>query len=438
MAPLGLAELADYRWRKRAGQPKFRLARKAEARDDWAAVVASCRDALAADPLHLEAAWLLAVGHAKLGQLDQVLAPLTVAVAGDFGKWGHASLEQPALAGFRDTAVGAAWRRAIDRDRQRLAVELARAAIVTADGELFGFVPTAGDRPTGSAGRWYRLTRTSGRVLGALAIPPANKIAYVARATDGGQHQLAIGVVDLARGTATRPIALGVAGPIAVAYSTAAPAGVWIGSGAAAMTWRRLDDDFRLRALPARAVRPPGPWLSVTARATVRLHATPPDLTADWDSQGLASAMRIRASNRVVAVPSPGLIDGTTAVWSPDRVHVAFVAQLDDHCTEGAVNTAAFVADASTGGTRELERAAGGITVAWLGERKLVIAGDGGVAIRGLDDAPAIPINGATGLLIPRERPRCAPSEPPAAADEAPDDPDAADTGELGELSHGR
>ncbi len=143
------------------------------------------------------------------------------------------------------------------------------------------------------------------------------------------------------------------------------------------------------------------------------LHALPPDVTADWDEQSLASAIRIGTSNRVVSVPSPGLIDGNTAAWSPDRVRVAFVAQLDDHCAAGAVNTAAFVADAATGRTRELERAAAGIAIAWLTERTLAIAGDRGVSIHSLDDGVApIPINGATDLIIPRERPRCAAPEP--------------------------
>jgi hypothetical protein len=129
----------------------------------------------------------------------------------------------------------------------------------------------------------------------------------------------------------------------------------------------------------------------------------------------------------VVSVASPGLIDGNTATWSPDRVHLAFVAQLDDHCTAGAVNTAAFVADASTGGTTELERAAGGIALQWLAERKLAIAGDHGVTIRSLDDgAPPITIEGATGLMIPRERPRCAPTEPADAPADDSDPPDPA------------
>jgi hypothetical protein len=431
-APLGLADLDGFRWRKRAGQAAFRLARKAENRDDWAAVVRICRDALVADPSHLEAAWLLAIGHAKLGALDQVLAPLAQAEAGDFAKWGVAALENPALAAFRGTPVGAAFTRRIEQDRERYAAQLARAVLVTVDGDLYAFVPaspspaavgTAPSPPPTSA-RWHRLTRTAGTVVGAIAVPSASKIAYVARTTKAGKRELGVGVIDLVRGTGSRPVPAGAPGPITVAYSAAPPVGFWIASGAPSPTWRQLDDDFKLHPLPARTTRPRGPWLSVTAKGSARLHALPANLTADWDDQSLASAMRIASSNRVVSVSSPGLIDGNTVVWSPDRVHIAFVAQLDDHCTAGAVNTAAFVADASTGGTTELERAASGIALAWLAERKLAIAGDHGVTIHSLDDgAPTIEITGATGLMIPRGRPRCAPTEPV----EAPDDPDSAE-----------
>ena len=420
--PLGLPALAGYGWRKRAGQPAFRLARKAEAKADWAAVVAACRQALAADPGHLEAAWLIAVGFAKLGKLDDVLRPLQQASAGDFGKWGLASLEQPALRGFLATPIGAAWQRRVAQDRERYTQALGRAVIVTAAGDLYAFTP----EPAGGAGsgRWYRLTRTSGVVLGALAISAAHKIAYLARTP--AKRELGIGVIDLAAGTSSRPVAIGAAGPVTVAYSDSPPIGFWVGTPAGRATaWRQLDDDFKFHALPPRTARPRGPGLDATAKASVRLHALPANLTADWDDQSLASAIRIATTNRVVSVASPGLIDGNTAAWSPDRVHLAFVAQLDDHCAPGAVNTAAFVADASTGGIQELERAAGGIAIQWLTERRLAIAGDHGVAIRSLDDgAPPVAIEGATGLMIPRERPRCAPIEPADAPTDEADPPE--------------
>ena len=419
-ATLGLPDLAAYGWRKRGGQPAFRLARQAEERGDWAAAAAACQQALAADPGHLDAAWLHAVARAKLGQLDQVLAPLSQAAAGDFPKWGPASLELPALQPFLATGAGAAWRRHVEQDRRRFADAVARSVIVTADGELYAVDP--------DAGRWYRLTRSAGVVVGALAIPAADRIAYIARTRHKAAHELGVGIIDLVQARSSRPIPLATAGPITLAYSERPPLGLWVGAGAPrATSWRQLDDDYRLHRLPARTVRPAGPWLEVTGHGAARLHALPPGVTADWDGQSLASAIRIGTSNRVISVPSPGLIDGNTAAWSPDRVHLAFVAQLDDHCAAGAVNTAAFIAGASTGATRELERAAGGIALAWLSERTLAIAGDHGVAIHSLDDAvPARVIEGATGLAIPRERPRCAPTE----TQEPGEDPEPAEPAE--------
>jgi len=109
--PLGLPDLAAFGWRKRGGQPAFRAARKAEMKNDWATVVTTCKQVLAADPGHLEAAWLLAAGEAELGKLDAILPPLQLAAAGDFGKWGNASLELPAMQAFLATPAGEAWRR---------------------------------------------------------------------------------------------------------------------------------------------------------------------------------------------------------------------------------------------------------------------------------------------------------------------------------------
>jgi hypothetical protein len=454
-AALGLPDLAAYGWRKRGGQSAFQLGRQAEERGDWAAVAVACEQALAADPGHLEASWLYAVALAHLGKLDQVLAPLQRAAAGDLAKWGQASLELPGLQGFLATPVGAAWRHRVELDRRRFTEAIARALIVTADRELYAVEidPMGASAPRSAGGavggptpglaalgprHWYRLTHSAGIVVGALAVPAAHRIAYVARARKGARA-LGVGVVDLARVKTWRPISLGTAGPISVAYSARPPLGLWIGTGASRATlWRQLDDDYHLHPLPARTARPTGPWLEATARAA-HLHALPPDVTADWDEQSLASAIRIGTSNRVVSVPSPGLIDGNTAAWSSDRVRVAFVAQLDDHCAAGAVNTAAFVADAATGSTRELERAAGGIAIAWLTERTLAVAGDRGVSVHSLDDGVApVRINGATDLIIPRERPRCA---APAPRDEAPDDvepaTEAAEAAEAGDPAPG-
>lgn len=403
--PLGLPDAAAFGWRTRDGHPAFREARTAEAREDWPTVVSKCRDALATDPGHLEASWLLAAALGKLGKTEDLLPPLRDAVAGDFGKWGLASLELPQLQPFLATPTGEAWRRRVEQDRALFIAALARATIVNADGDLFAFDP--------DAARWHRLTRTSGGVIGGLMIGGARKIAYVARQVVKGKRTLAIGVVDLGRGRTTRPIDLGTSGPLTIAHSTKAPAGFWIGSGTPKPTWRALEDDHKISALPKKTARPPGARLEVHG-TTTRLQALPvPTVTADWDEHGLASAIRIGSSNRVVSAPSPGLIDGNTATWSPGKSHLAFVVQIDDTCTPGAISSAAYIADAATGKLTEIERAAKGLAIEWSTDRKLVIAGDAGVSIVDLDGGEPRPLAGANHLVGPRTRQAC--SDEPAA-----------------------
>jgi len=151
-----------------------------------------------------------------------------------------------------------------------------------------------------------------------------------------------------------------------------------------------------------------GTWFDVTPgrHGTIRHGELGAATKADWDDRGLASAMKLATSGRIVSVASPGLIDGYTVAWSRDRSHVAFVAQLDDHCTGDAANTAAFVADASSGALVELARAKRGIAIEWVGDARLAVAGDGDVVLAETSGA-AKPISGADSLVTPRVRPRC-------------------------------
>ena len=271
--PLGLPDLAAWGWRDRGGQPAFRIAREAEARGDWAKVVETCSQALAADPGNLDAAWLLAVGHAKLGHFDQVLAPLQLAAAGDFGKWGPASLALPGMQPFLATPTGQAWRRRVDDDQALYIAALARSTMVEAGGDLYAFDP--------EATRWYRITRTNGAVVGAIRFT-TSRLAYIARKRDpksDKRWELGIGLVDVTRGKSSRPVSLGTKGPIVVAHATTGESGVWVGSGGTSKKkkpklWRRFDDEYRLTALPPKSSRPPGPWLEVKGK-TVRYNALP-------------------------------------------------------------------------------------------------------------------------------------------------------------------
>ncbi|MGE0549984.1 MAG: hypothetical protein AB7O24_14800 [Kofleriaceae bacterium] len=432
--PLGLPQLTAFDWRKRDGQPMFRIARKAEQRGDWEAVAEQCREALAADPGNLDAAWLFAIALAKLGKYDELVAPLQLAVSGEFIKWGAASLDHEALQPFRATPRGQAWRRRVEQDHSLYLAALARSVIISAGGDLFAYDP--------EQTRWHRLTRSYGAVLAGLSVTSAHQIAYVTRSKTPGKRQLALGVVDLVRPKTTRPVDLGTDGPAFIAFSSATPSGFWVGSGTPRptnkTTWRRLAaDDGKLVALPAKSTRPGGPWLEITG-TIARRHGLPlPALSADWDDQGLASALRIPSSNRVVSVPSPGLIDGNTLAWSPDRSHLAFVADLDEECRVGIAGTAVYVADTATGSATLVHTAPvapdkldDGLAIQWIGDRSLAVADRDGVAVIDIAANTPTPLAGATGLVTPRYRARCtaAQREPVIAG---PSDPADDDDGDL-------
>jgi hypothetical protein len=130
LLPLGKASLDEFGWRSGPGAAAFARALAAEQRGDLAAVEREASAALAADAGHLEAAWLAAVARARLGRPAEVLAPLEIAAAGDWAKWGERSLELAALAGFRATPTGRGWVRAAEGYRAALAALTARAVIV--------------------------------------------------------------------------------------------------------------------------------------------------------------------------------------------------------------------------------------------------------------------------------------------------------------------
>jgi hypothetical protein len=429
LAPLalGLPEVATFDYRGRAGHAAFRLARQSEASGDWSSVVARCRASLAADPDHLDAAYLLAVAIAKTGGgAEQILAPLTKAVAADFGKWATASLDQPALQPFLATALGAAWRRRIEDDRQAFVAALARALVVTAQRDLFAY--------DASTARWYRLTRTGGAVIAALHVRSQHKIAYVTRqrAKTGGKTRtkIGIGIVDLAAGRTLRSIELPASvtanATVRIGYTEKKQPGFIVRVGKD--TWRLVENSaLSLAKLPNGSNADVPAYLAdmirmVVTGSTARIDRTAVvNVTADWDDHSLASAIKIGRSKKVVTVPSPGLIDGDTATWSADGTQLAFVAQLSDTCAPNVATAAAFVADGATGAVRELERAASGIAVEWHGERTLAIAGDHGVSIVALDGAAPIALAGADGLATPRRKPPCSPElvvEEPLADDE--------------------
>jgi hypothetical protein len=399
---LGKPSLDDYGWRRGAGKPAFERALAAERRGDLAAVEAACGAALAADPGHLEAAWMLAVARVRLGKLDGVLAPLEIAAAGDWMKWGERSLDLAALAPFRATPAGQGWVRAADGYRAALAAALADAVIVVGRVQ-----PARSARGTGditvdhraeayavSGGRWIRLTRTGGALVGALAAPSRGALAYAAyrdvvRPREGKPRlrQLRIGVVELATGRARRELVLA-----DVAQATLA----WAASGGQpelvveVAPPRGKPQRFVVDADGGRRPRagglPRGEALRVRPLSAERRRLGTAGVTADWDELGTASAVRLDRSRKVVAPPEGVMIDGDSLAWSPDQARLAFASVANDPCGDPAARQVSlYVADAGSGRVRAIATGDRVPSPVWTAPTRLAFVD--GDAVRVLDVA---------------------------------------------------
>lgn len=492
-APLGVASLDALLWRERGGQEAFQRARAAERRGDWAKMVAHCQEALAADASHLEASWLLAAGLSHLGRFAEVTAPLAMAIAGDPGKWAQPALELSLFAPYWASGQGARLRPWIASAQQRFAAAMAGAVIAAQRGPAGKLL--AYDR---ASRRWLPLSRrlalagaliTPGRVVflargeisaaarvkaakaakAAQAAPPSSEAAPVPgkqggklakpklagqlagrpgrpgpqlqgkeRAAAGGDPWL-LGFVDRATG-AVHEVQL----PPAARYDIVERAGA-LAVRADGGAWLTLaaDDLLVPLASPPPATAAPRLVLSGGAVQVVRLpvpgdRAALPGIAADWDQSSMASALRLRRSNRLVALPAPALIDGQRVQWSPSGARLALVASLEScERDQPAVlprRTLAYVVDPITGSARELAASARDLELTWVSDALLAVATERGLELIDVTDGSALLLGAELSLPMPLAATRCAGAETGAdadsAGDAAPDEPAAPEDGD--------
>lgn len=457
--PLGKASLDEFAWRRGAGKPAFDRALAGERRGDLAVVERECAAALAADPGHLEAAWMLAVARVRLGQLDGVLAPLEVAAAGDWAKWGERSLELAVFAPFRATPAGKGWVRAAAGYRQALAAALADAVIVVGRTQPYRPPRATGDVTVEhraeayavSGGRWIRLTRTGGALVGALAAPGHGALAYAAyravvrREGKPRLRELRVGVVDLASGAVGRELVVPdvVQATLAWAAGRGEPELVLelVPVRGKAQTFV-VDGDIGGRQ-PRAAGLPRAEALRVRPLSAERRRMSAPGVTADWDDLGTASAVRLDRSRKVVAPPGGAMIDGDSLAWSPDQARLAFASVADDPCGPGAARQVAlYVVDAGSGRVRSIAVGDRVPSPVWLAPTRLAFVD--GDAVRVIDAADGKEVarlaggGGVTTGVLGELRPCAVDSAGPFAdPGDDHDDDDDDDEPELDELTSG-
>jgi hypothetical protein len=279
-------------------------------------------------------------------------------------KWGEPSLHLEQLAGFHASPHGATWRQLAEQYRGAFAEALRGALVVLGRederrAELYAWDP---DRD-----RWLRLTNTGATVVAVLPGPAGSSlVAYVAyRELSGpGDPKAAVerprvAVIDLAGGKVGREIAFDDVGELTLGWragKTAAdePTLVATTRGDDAATGWTLDWKRGQKKKAKKAA--PGKDALVVARGQVRRLRLPVGkVTADWDDDGLASAIRLDTTRKNVEAPAGLLIDGHQLIWSPDRERLAMVAVPEGDCEAAAT---LLVVDAATGTVREIGKAA--------------------------------------------------------------------------------
>ncbi|MCE9578110.1 MAG: hypothetical protein K8W52_33600 [Deltaproteobacteria bacterium] len=396
MRPLGAPSLDAYAYRHGPGAAAYARALASEKRDDWAGVVAACREARAADPAHVDAAWLEAAGLARQGAMADMLEPLGIAAAGDWAKWGERSLTLPLFADFRASPYGAAWLRVAEKYRDAYGAALARAVIAIGrpvaskhprdprqPSEVFAYDPV--DK------RWLRLTRSGGTIAAVLDAPGAPFLAYVALRGAGASARVRIGAIDRASGKVGRELDLGAQPRLALAWRPSKngepslevelPAGHH-----ASAVWRV---DWR-RGSKTRGKGPlPGHGVAVAGGAASRDRLPIANVTADWDDDHVASAFRIETSGKTIEPPK--VVDGDTMTWSPDGVRLAYASLPEGPCT-ARQHVRVEVVHAATGKLRSLGTADAPGQVRWV---------DGGRVAYVVDDAIRV-VDASTGAEIAR------------------------------------
>lgn len=444
--PLGKPTLADFTYNRGPESAPLERALVAEAAGQWTQAGAAAAEVLAAAPGNLEAAWILALMRARLNQLDQVLEPLSIAVAGDWLRWGERSLRDPVLAGLHASAHGPRYRELAEvydeQFRQALAEDLlivgrrgtprypARPGTVQVNhrSEIYAYDL--------ESGRYVRASRTDGSLVGYVRAPAGASLLYASyrrvRSPAPGSPALPVlmdvrvGGVDLAQGRvlgevvfeevarieigyrskAARPGAgpnVAPAEHVPVARVQAAEGGAWrlYALDLAAGVARPLDPGRPEQGEPAgetsageaTAAALPAPRLIVGAD-TVQLDRLPADdVMADWDDAGTAGSFRIARTRKTVTLAAGESVDGHSMAWSPTRVRLAFATAPLDRCAASpeARRVTLYAVDATTGKLHAVATGEGDFAPVWLDDTRLAY----------MQEASAAPAAAGTALGAP-------------------------------------
>lgn len=319
------------------GEKDYQRAIGAYKKKDWAGVRASCEKALAADPSHLDAHWLLAGALAQTGDLAGAVDHVVTVVAADDVRFG-AVLDTPDLAPLMASTYG----KPISELATRVAADYARVAgsglwLVARDaafhthaphGELYVY-----DR---EARRYLRISHTDHAVAGFVRAAQSPQFALlgferVERPKDGPAALIARGWV-LVIGSdgkvigkpavlpTARQLALGYAAGDQLLVSTAPATGKWTLGDATVQAV-----DAATGKLAAASAAMPATHIAITVDDGAFARASD-DAKAPWAGD---TAPALEVNGDTIAIPETGQATRSTVAVSRDKGHVAFATAAD-------------------------------------------------------------------------------------------------------------
>lgn len=396
---------------------------------DWASVRKHAEIALARDPLHLDAHYLLARALAQVGEHATAVDHLVTALAGDYFRYGPVLATEPELEEFLATPHGQAVTALAARIRDDYAQRIAASPWVVARRSAFRWPKELGVQHATSRGelyaydraskRYLRLSHTDHKVVGFVRAPGGGEVALLgvdkidrpkrdpnpAGARDAASARSAAparnaSVADAALSEApatfatawiqrldttswqpvgakillppARELSLGYGEDARLVVTTAQASGRW---GTTAPVVSTIDP--ATGALSTISAPPPAPRIEVTLDAA-RVVGAPRGVEATWAGDP-PTAPTLSIGGAVIQVPESGAASQSTVAVAPGGARLAFATAVDP-CAKN-VAPSLYVADAKTGELAHLLTARSRFVTRWIDDKVLAYE-DGEGAVR--------------------------------------------------------
>ena len=387
MPPLGVDRVTRFNFIYDAGAPAYEKAVLARKAKNWAQVKSECETALAKDPQHLDAHWLLGIALAHAGEHAAAVDHLAAAIAGDYYRYGAALGSDADLVDFLATPHGKAVAALSNAIRGEYGKRIASGVWVVARRSTFKWPKDYGVQYSTSRGelyaydrelkRYLRLTHTDHAVDAFVRAPAGDVVALVGydkidRPKDG-EASLArpwVQPIDAKQWTALGPRALPAATRALVVGYGAGDELVVAANGQSASLDRTTG---KLAPIEAGAL---DPRVEVTLDDG-RAHRQP-GVTLVRAPDGNIAGIKT-PSGVAIQIPESGLAAESTIIAAPDGAHVAFATVVDPCAKDTAPSL--YIADGKSGALRHVLSAKSRFATRWIDATTLAYE-DGDDAIR--------------------------------------------------------